>query len=172
MPTGEDVKAKETELQEIKLKIENRDKIRQDEEWTEKHESLVYEWRTKCEKASESHNVAGKKNKCNHVIFGLPAVIIPIIFSPLSVALENEESLPYVSMVGFILTGIFSSIDKFFNYGSRAERHFNAASRYDDLVTDIKYEMVKNYKFRVDPDQFLMRIQNFYDSVSSSAPDI
>ena len=166
------METKETVVNVDEAPVETRRKTRRDEEWTENHESLVYEWQQKCKNASEAHNAAGKKCKTNHIIFGLPAIIIPIIFSPLSVALEDEKALPYVSMAGFILAGTFSAIDKFFSYDAKKTSHFNTSARYDDLVTDIKYEMVKGYEFRESSDAFLQKIQSKFDNINGTAPDI
>lgn len=145
---------------------------RREEKWTEAHENLCKEWLEEAQEASKNHNKSGLSNKFKHVIFGLPTVLIPAIFSPVSIALEGEESLPYVSMTGFILTGIFGGIDQFFDYSGKHQRHMDFSARYADVVSDIKFELAQGRQFRTDADQFLMRIQKTMDSNGANAPDL
>jgi hypothetical protein len=132
--------------------------FRREEKWTLAHETLCKQWRDQAQSASDGHNAAGKKNKFKHVVFGLPSVLLPIIFSPVSIALENDPSLPYVSMVGFIATGLFGAIDNFFNYSGKTSEHMNYSAQYADIVSDIDYELVQGREYRVDSDRFLMKI--------------
>lgn len=146
--------------------------FRRDEKWTEAYENLCREWLESAKEASAGHNAAGKTNKCKHAIFGLTSVLVPLVFSPVSVALDDDPSLPYVSMVGFIVTGVFGAVDQFFDYSGKHARHMDFSARYGDVVSDIKYELAKGREYRIDPDEFLMKIQMKMDNNSSSAPDL
>jgi hypothetical protein len=146
--------------------------IRIDENWTDKNESLALEWQKKSEIASVAHNKSGLKNKFKHVITGLPAVLIPAIFAPLSVALEGVPGVEYVSMAGFIATGVFGGINGFFNYSNKHQKHMDFSARYGDVVSDVQYELSMQRPFRIAPDRFLMKIQMKLDNLSANAPDL
>ena len=150
----------------------NNEEYRKDEKWSDKHEKLVNKWLKIAQENSIAHNVAGKNHKCKHVIFGLPSVILPIIFSPVCIALDGDISLPYVSMAGFITSGLFGAVDKFFDFSGNHQKHMDYSARYSDIISDIEYEMAKERQYRTDPDQWTMRIQGKLDYTSGSAPDL
>lgn len=148
------------------------EEYRLDEKWSERHEKLAEEWLKVAEERSAGHDKLGKKFKCKHYIFGLPALLIPLVFSPVSVVLENDPSLPYVSMTGFILSGVFAGVDKFFDHSAKHQKHMEYSARYGDIASDVKYELAQARRFRVDPDRFLMKIQQKLDYTGASAPDL
>lgn len=147
--------------------------VRIDENWTDQTESLAMEWKETAQKASVAHNKAGLSNKFKHAVTGLPVVIIPTIFAPLTAALgSSTPGIEYVSMAGFIATGIMGGVNGFFGYNQKHQRHMDFSARYGDVVSDIQYELAKGRQFRTQPDQFLMRMQMKMDNLSSQAPDL
>ena len=164
---------KQTELVEVPINpIDPDQKIRIDENWTDENEALAREWLAAAKEASAAHNKAGKSNKFKHVVTGLPAILIPSVFAPLTAALGNREGIEYVSMSGFIATGIFTGVNTFFGYARKHQRHNDFSARFSDLVTDIQYELAKQRRFRSQPDQFLTRIQMRLDNLGAQAPDL
>jgi len=145
---------------------------RKNEKWSQAHEELLVKWRESSTKAAEEHNKSAKVNKSKHVIFGLPAILIPIVLSPVSIALDGNGALPYVSMVGFVTSGLFSAIHTFFDYSGKTQRHFDFEARYSDVVSTIDFELSKSRQYRRDSDEFLMDIQKTFDYLGSSAPDL
>ena len=143
-----------------------------EEEWNDATESLAKEWAESASENSIGHNIAGKANKCKHIGIGLPAVLIPICMAPISTTLADTDGIQYANMVGFLLSGCLSAVHSFFGYDRKYQKHMDYSARYGDVCTDIKYELVKGIKYRVSPDQFLMRIQLKMDSLSQSAPDL
>lgn len=146
--------------------------IRIDEDWTDQNESLAQKWLSVANENQDGHYKAGKKQKCNHVVFGLPAVLIPSIFAPLTAALGNIDGIQYISMSGFILSAIFSGVHTFFGFNQKYQKHMDYSARYGDVSSDITFELAKQRRFRMQPDQFLQKIQMKLDSLSANAPDL
>ena len=146
--------------------------FRKDEPWSDKHEALAKEWLNDSKTASEGHNKAGKASKKNHIIWGLPSVLIPLVFGGVCALLNNDPSLPYVSFTGFTLSGVFGGIDKFFDYSGKHTAHMNFSAKYADIVSDIKYQLSMSREFREDPDSWLTRLEAKYDGTGSAAPDL
>ena len=73
-----------------------------EEEWNDNTETLAREWAEKASEASVAHNKAGLVHKRKHVMFGLPAILIPICMSPISATLAHTEGIQYANMVGFL----------------------------------------------------------------------
>ena len=156
---------------ETRIKIEG---LRRSAEWTDETEALALEWKEKAEKASIVHNGAGLSNKYKHIITGLPVIIIPSIFAPLTAALgSGSPGIEYVSMVGFITTGIMGGINGLFGFNQNHQRHMDFSARYSDIASDIQYELLKQRNHRnIPPDQFLMRVQMKMDNLNAQAPNL
>ena len=146
--------------------------IRIEENWSDATESLAKEWLESATKASDGHNKSGKSNKFKNAITGLPSILIPAIFAPVSIAVDGNENAQYISMVGFIASGIFSGVNTFFAYDRKYQKHMDFSAKYADVVSDIRYELSKSRKFRTQPDQFLMKIQMKLDNLGAQAPDL
>lgn len=144
---------------------------RSEEPWTESTEKLALEWKERAQKISQKHTEAAKSNKIRNIITGLPPVIIPAIFSPLSVALVNWDGQEYLSMSGFIVSGIFSAIHTFFSFNQKYQKHLDYSARYSDICSDIEFEMARGKMYRMPHDEFLTRIQYKLDSLDQNAPD-
>lgn len=143
-----------------------------EEAWNERSESLAMEWQEKAQKCSDAHNKTGLAKKKMHVIFGLPAVLIPAIMSPMSIGFADEPGIEYGNMTGFILTAICSGVHTFFGYSKLHQKHMDFSARYADVVSDIKYELIKGRSYRQPADAFLMKIQLKMDMLCASGPDL
>lgn len=144
---------------------------RMGETWSVEHEQLAYKWKKKCTKEAGKHIILGKRDRKRYILFGLPCMIIPAVFGPVCVLLEDDKSLPYVSMAGFILNGLFVGVTSFFGYSYKHQSHMEYAAIYGDIVTDIEYQLALSKKFREDPGTWLTRLQSRFDYTNKSAPD-
>ena len=143
-----------------------------EEEWNDATEALAREWADDAAVNSSGHYAAGKAHKCKHIGVGLPAVLVPIVMAPISATLAGYEGIQYANMVGFLISGCLSAVHSFFGFDRKYQKHMDYSARYGDICTDVKYELAKGRKYRVSPDQFLMRIQLKMDSLSQSSPDL
>lgn len=155
-----------------RLEEEETDSPRCEEPWLAPQESLVAQWGESAVRLSEEHDAAGKKLKKRNNIFGLPAFLIPMIMAPVSTAFKDEPFICYVEMFGYLASAITSGMVQFFNFSSKAEKHFSFAARYADLVTDIDQELSKPRKFRQQVDTFSLKVKMTYDYLNRGAPDL
>ena len=155
----------------LEINIQSRDTeaaARYDEDWTTNSENLARSWLATATTLSNKHTQCALINKRRHVVTGLPTLIIPTIFAPLTLVLTDK----YLSVGGFIATALFSAINSFLNYNQKYQKHLDYAARYADIITDIEYELAKQRKFRISPDVFLTKIRLKLDYLKQNAPDI
>lgn len=143
-----------------------------EESWTQATENLAIKWGEEAKKTSEAHAKAGLKHKFKHVVVGLPAALIPIVMAPVSSAFADEDGIEYVNMVGFLVSGALSAAHSFFSFDKKHQKHMDYSARYNDVYTDVAYEMALSRKHRSPPDRFLLRIQMKLDALGQNAPDL
>jgi hypothetical protein len=145
---------------------------RLDEPWEESQENLIKSWRTTCEGLAERHEQAAKAAKKKGVTYGLPAIIIPLVMTPLSSAFQDNAWIGFIEMTAFMTTGLASATSQFFNFSGKSEKHFAFSARYADLVTDIDQELAKRRPFRQSVDTFSLKIKMAYMALNRAAPDL
>ena len=145
---------------------------RLDEPWGSAQESLIKNWRATCESLAAKHEQAAKAAKAKSVKSGLPAILIPLIMTPLSSAFQESQWIGYIEMTAFMTTGLASAMSQFFNFSGKSEKHFAFSSRYADIVTDIDQEMAKPRNFRQSVDTFSLKVKMMYMSLNRAAPDV
>lgn len=145
---------------------------RDEEPWGVPQEELIVSWRASCESLAKSHETSARACKRKNICFALPAMMIPMMMTPLSAAFKESEWVTYVEMSGFMLTAIASATVQFFSFAAKSERHYAYANRYADLVTDIDQELSKPRQYRQQVDTFSLKVKMTYDSLNRNAPDL
>lgn len=140
--------------------------------WTKKTEDLLDLWKIDIKRSHKMHDKSGYHYKHLRKVWGIPAIILPGVMSPISAVFAETDWIKYVNMSAFVLVAIFAGIDGFFSFSTRKEQHFNHSSRYDELTTIIEGELYKSKKFRVQADVFLTSIRLKYNHLNSTAPII
>lgn len=144
------------------------DAVRYDEDWTKNNEELARQWLEHATHLSTKHTQCAMINKRRHFATGLPTLVIPTVFAPLTLVLTDK----YISVGGFIATAIFSAVNSFLNYNQKYQKHLDYSARYADIITEIQYELAKQRKFRLAPDVFLTKIRLQLDHLKQNAPDV
>lgn len=147
------------------------DRIRAEEPWDERNEALVGGWLNDTKTKVQLHSKSGYIFKHKNVKWGLPSVIIPVIMSPISLMVTGNNS-DTIKAVMFLLVGLFTGVHSFFKYGEQSQKHFNHASRYEELVNNIAVEMHKHRAFRTQADVFIAKTQSHLHTLNDSAPII
>jgi hypothetical protein len=145
---------------------------RDEEPWDTSTEDLIKEWRESCSRLATAHEQSARACKRKHVLYGLPSLMIPMVMTPLSAALKDQDWISYVEMSAFMCTAVTSAMVQFFNFSGKTERHFSFSARYADLVTDIDQELAKPRHFRQQVDTFSLKVKMMYDALNRSAPDL
>jgi hypothetical protein len=142
-----------------------------EEPWTSKNEEFINKKKQFCMLKGSQHEQAGYHFKGKNTSWGLPAVLLPTVMAPLSLIINsNSEVSKYINAGAFLLTGVITGVMSFFKYNTKMTNHFNFAARYNDIVSDIELELVKNVEFRSQYDVFSMRIHMITDNLSKTEP--
>lgn len=152
--------------------------IRTEGPWSNDIEGLMNDWKNMCKLKSDLHSKAGYIYKRKHTHWGLPSMLIPISMAPISVMIgynSCSSDLNWQTIfnsAAFLISGIFSGVSSFFKFETKKEQFFNFSARYCDIITDIEAELIKDQKYRVPADVFIIRIKMLVDNLSITEPDI
>lgn len=141
-----------------------------EEKYTIHNENLLKHWLKVARDNSAAHNAKGKQLKRRHEYFGLPSVLLPVIFTPISATLANVEGMQYANVAVLATTGILSGVHTFFDYARKSQRHFEYEAKYADLVTTIMVELSKKRDIRIRADRFIEMVQSKIDNLGANAP--
>lgn len=146
--------------------------------WNSEIEDFMNEWKTMCKLKSTLHSKAGYIYKKKNAHWGLPAMLIPISMAPISIMIgynSCSDDLNWQTVfnsTAFLISGIFSGVYSFFKFGEKMEQFFNYSARYYDVFTEIEAELIKERKYRVPADVFIIRIKMLVDNLSKTEPVI
>jgi hypothetical protein len=144
------------------------DALREELPWEEREEKLINEIIADCEAAEVVHEAKSKRCKMFYVLFGLPAIILPMVAALLSEYLSTENKMS-VSVV-LVFASMLSAIQQFFNFGKKAQTHSEFSGRFSELALSTRVEIVKPKRFRVACDVFLERVSRNMIQLKNSAP--
>lgn len=152
------------------MELEREEEIRSPAElqpWTDDLEQYIRDILDRSKEASEVHKKKGIKCKTMRHVWGLPSVVIPIAVA----AVENSdfENKIFINSALAIAT-ISAAIDHLFNFGKRSETHFQAMSKFDNLVTDCEEALCIQRRYRRNPITTISQIKMMYDSINENAP--
>lgn len=148
-----------------------RQRIIGEEAWNDNAEKQVREWAKEAKQAIKEHYINGKAHKLKHQIVGLPAIIIPSVMSVLTPSLSWYGPIVYINAAAFAVTATLALVHGFYKFDLRYQQHMDYSARYYDILSDIKYEMVRSREFRTPMDEFLTRLQMRLDTLAFYAPD-
>ena len=145
--------------------------VREEEPWSDNNEIFMTSLFDLCKTKVDQHERAGYLFKEKNARWGLPAILLPTIMAPVSVLIEDHPDVgKYINALAFITTGVFVGVTSFFKFGEKMANHFNIASRYADVASDIELELIKGRRFRLQIDVFSTKIHMILDSLSANEP--
>ena len=128
---------------------------------------------------SEQHASSGRYCQLMETRWGLPAVLIPTLCAPVTLLLSQafesgDGSTIGVSQcfatAGFVTAAIFNRVEAYFQFGARLLEHMQYSSRYADVASDIRAELVKRKRFRMPADVFIITVRTRVDTMMSNEP--
>lgn len=140
--------------------------------WNDKSEVLAKQYEDQARDLSTKHGKKALIHKKRHFITGFGSLVIPIIMTPISQSFSDYEGIQFVNAIAFITTGLFSAAHSFFGFETNYQKNMNYSSRYSDIASDLRGELVRGRNFRQDSDRFLSRIECKMDSLCENAPDL
>lgn len=135
--------------------------------WTDELEDYIKDIKEKSEEASNFHKRKGIKCKTLRHVWGLPSVIIPMAVTAVENSGYEDKILVSASLA---VATISAAIDHLFNFGKRSETHFQAMSKFDNLVTDCEEVLSMQREYRRNPSTVITQIKMMYDSINEHAP--
>lgn len=141
-----------------------------EEIYTEENEKLLRAWLKIANEKNKAHKLKGRHHKKMHECFGLPSVLLPIIFTPISGLWSEENWMRYANVVVLATTGILSGVHAFFDYARKSQLHFQYDALYADLSTTIMVELAKERSIRIRADRFIEMIQSKIDNLGANEP--
>lgn len=141
-----------------------------EEAWNSSGETLVTGWAEICVEKSVLHDKKAKRHKFFHSIFGLPSILLPVTMAALTPILDTLEDGVIIQVSGLVLIGLVSSVNTFYNFDKRAAKHGDYSARYNELATDVQYQLFKAREFRVSADEFIARVQTKFNNLNQGEP--
>jgi hypothetical protein len=145
------------------------DSHRQEMMWEKREENLLLAWSSDCKKRSNKHEMKGNQNKMKYGMFGVPSILIPILIGSLAQVIACH-SLEY--SLGIASSGLFSAINMFFNFGKKAQTHYEYSNKFFELANEIQSELAKPRRHRIACDVYLEQIKLKYQSLCSESPNL
>jgi hypothetical protein len=145
---------------------------RLEEPWGTSAEEMLALWSSDCQAASETHAACGKHFKRLFTYWSIPGLLLSVVMGGVTGVLADDPNIQYVNMVGFITLGAIQGVNSFFNFGKKEQRHFEYATRYLEISTNIQAELVKNRAFRIPADVFLTEMRMCKQQLDRNAPVI
>lgn len=143
-----------------------------EEAWTDEAETLAITWADRAADKSKNHAISAGKNGKLHIGFGLPAVLLPVIFAAISPQLEDVPGGSYAIMASYILIAALNGVNNFFNFDKRKTENEIFSARFGELVSDVRYQLFKSRRFRIASDEFLARLQTKLNSLIEQEPNL
>lgn len=137
--------------------------------WEAREEKLIQGWIEKCFEKSRNHISRCHSFKIRYHFWGGLSVFTPILFGGL-IRLSNFKF--QLETIGFILSGLTSAINVFFDFNGLRSKHLEYACKYEDFAHTMQAELVKPKRNRAACDMFLARCELQLGSLNRSSPDI
>jgi hypothetical protein len=146
--------------------------------WSRKISEYVQSLKITAAEKSEMHNLAGHHFRALEIYWGIPSVLLPVIFSPLVLiagyvsddTCERVTIADYVAATGLMSSGLVNAVCSFFKYGNRTAMHQLYSAKYSDIITDIDAELIKTAQYRINAEQFITAIKMKYDNLVFGEP--
>ena len=146
----------------------SKDDNREELPWEEREENLIKKIAVKCEDFIAKHDRCAKHHKTMFVVFGLPAMLIPIVLAGINPFIKNRFELLMSGLL--VCSGVLTGISQFFNFGKKTQAHLEYIGRYSELLLMIEVELVKPKRFRIPCDVFLERVSKQFGDLNANAP--
>ena len=135
--------------------------------WDDVIEETVKKWYKSCVHESLEHTKNSKYYKKIHYGLSIPSSILPLIVVSCKPYLAEYD---IITTCLNMLTGILICILGIMNAGRESEMHGNFAHLYDELSISITSQLIMPRIHREDPNMFVLRLTNSFNSLNRRAP--
>lgn len=150
---------------------DNHHDIRPEERWHTTLDQLAREYRDVSAVASEQHDRAGYGARMKHIVFGLPAPVIGIVVAAVAALWISPDAVYFVVPLSSI-GSIFAAVHTFFDYGGKAQSHWDYSARYGGVCSKIDATLARDVDFRTPPDAFFAEVRTELGHLNGTAPQL
>jgi len=152
--------------------IDNVSTIAQAQPWQPGTEKQLMQWATEAQVRSEVHESSAWRFKALRTWTGPPLLLLCVIMAPLCSMYAGSETMKKWQMWSFFTVGVGQGLLYMCDFSGRSERHFNFASRYADMYTDIMDTLLKPFRYRPLAEVFVAKVKTTRLHLSRNEPDL
>lgn len=146
-------------------------------EWKEYHDNILIDWADKALCYRWLHSKSSSKYIRLRNIYTIPVIIISTVTGTANFALERVpiKYQPYCQIIigtVNILAGIVSTISQFLRINELTEAHRVASISWDKFYRNIRVELVKCPKDRINVGYLIKYCKDEYDRLIETSPSI
>jgi hypothetical protein len=145
------------------------DPTREELLWSTRSEDLCENWVTDSTRRSQKHGHNAKTFKIKYQVFGFMNVFLPLLLGSLT-SFVGEYTLMY--QVLLFVVSLSAGTTAFFKFQLNYARHSEYENKFLELVDDIRSEVSKPKRNRLQCDLYVERTKNQHSKLISSAPDL
>jgi hypothetical protein len=135
---------------------------------------LLDQWRQGLRISHRAHFEAAKYYQGLHLWFGLPSLVISTLFGTTVFTTLQGSPVTWVKYFMAILSLIMilmSSLQTFFRYAERSERHSTAGVQIGEIRRELEQQLAFSDQKPIDQD-LITKLRKRWDAVDSQAPTI
>ncbi len=163
--------------QEFELTEETADIVTNDIEWTQEHEEILIEWADKAMCYRWLHSKSNALYSNLNTWYTIPVIVLSTLTGTANFAQDRVPDTYqsyFVMLVGSlnILAGIITTIQQFLKITQLNEAHRVSSISWDKFYRNIKIELAKHPKERIDVKQMIKMSKEEYDRLMETSPAI
>jgi len=135
--------------------------------WTEKNEHLLAQWMEDATRDARKHKRKGSMYKHVYFVLGMLTSALPVALSGLTDLIDDDI---FTGLL--IISGVMNACSSFINPSRKSESHFNAETRYDQLVITIQRDLTLKKRERPAVDLYLEHILSQMSRFKEISPPI
>ncbi len=146
-------------------------------EWTPEHETILVEWADKAMCYRWLHTKANALYSYLNALYTIPVIIISTLTGTANFAQERVpdeyQALFMMTVGGFnLLAGIVTTIQQFLKITQLNEAHRVSSIAWDKFYRNIKIELAKHPRERIDVNQMIKMSKEEFDRLMETSPSI
>ena len=136
-----------------------------------KPEELIFQWQWGMRISHRAHYEAAKYYERLHYLLGVPTVVMSAVLGSTVFASLQHSELEWIKSLMAVLSVsmvALTSLQTFFKYSERAERHKTAAVQ----IGEVRRELEQNLQFAQIDTAFVKKIREKWDAADRQSPTI
>lgn len=169
--------SKEPEIELLTDETGSTEIVTQDIEWTQEHEEILIEWADKAMCYRWLHAKSNALYSNLNTWYTIPVIVLSTLTGTANFAQDRVPAMYqsyFVMLVGSlnILAGIITTIQQFLKITQLNEAHRVSSISWDKFYRNIKIELAKHPKERIDVKQMIKMSKEEYDRLMETSPAI